>query len=341
MRLTKIFLILPFYIFYFIFNFTLSADTIVDSVYATPVLDGYVAFSQNNQSLFVNNWMYSMSAGDLGISMIEPDPNSRMRSYISFELPQIPDGYELDSVYVKLYQYICEGNSVFGEYPIWNVPGGDTMFCIMDHIDYGDELDVSDWTKGDPGDSGTLHTNIGIISDSGEDGYRYLGITDYVQYDYENGRDKTQYRIRFPIETDWDYLYDNLGFKTTTSTQIHQHPIIFLFFKLNNYIDNNFANEVSNKIFVYPNPFIGSTTIKFNSDFYIKPRSTKSQIKIYNIKGKLVKFISAAQINWKGGENKVIWDGRDENDNVLSNGLYLIKVEGKDVNVIKKVLKLN
>ena len=316
----------------------LSADTIIDSVYADPVLDGYIMFRQSIQSFMINTWMYGMAAGDLGVSMIEPDPNSRMRSYISFELPQIPDGYEIDSVYVRLYQYYSMGNDVENLFPIWDVPGGDTMFCIMDHIDYGDELDVSDWTKGDPGDSGTLHTNIGIISDIGEDGYRYFDITPYVFDDYTNGRDKTQYRIRFPIETDWDYLYDQVNFLTSFNDPEHD-PLIVIYFKSNSSIDDNTISNEDN-ILVYPNPFIGYTTIKFNSDISRKSCSTNNQIKIYNIKGKLVKCISAAQINWKGGENKVIWDGRDKNGNIVSNGVYLIRIESKDVNFIKRVLKL-
>ena len=35
----------------------LTADTIIDSVYATPELDGDIIFSQNDQICYVNNWM--------------------------------------------------------------------------------------------------------------------------------------------------------------------------------------------------------------------------------------------------------------------------------------------
>jgi len=338
MKHTKILLIFAFSIFYFIFTFTLSADTIIDSVYSTPELDGDIFFSQNNQSFTVYILPTYMGPGDIGMVGIWPDPNSRYRSYASFELPQIPDGYEVDSVYIRLYQSGAIGNEFTG-FPIWNVPGGDTMFCIMDHIDYGDYLDSSDWTKGDPGDYGTLHTNIGIISDSAEVGYRYLDITTYVLDDYNN-RDKTQYRIRFPIETDWDYLGDGLFFITSDSDFINHRPIMYIYFEPDIAIDSDTVVYMNDYISIYPNPFCCFTTIKFNTYTYTQQGLAKNQIKIYNIKGKLVKCISAAQINWKGGENKVIWDGRDENDNVVSNGIYLIKIECKDVNVIKKVIKL-
>ncbi|MBL7086981.1 MAG: hypothetical protein ISS28_07805, partial [Candidatus Cloacimonetes bacterium] len=320
----------------------LSADTIIDSVYSTPELDGYIFFSQQYQSLSVNNWMIHMGAGDTGTDPIANDPNSRGRSYVSFEMPEIPEGYALDSVYIRLYQYSCYGNSVHGQYPDWNVPGGDTMFCIMDHIDYGNELDVSDWTKGDPGDPGTIHTNIGIISDRAEYGYRYFDITPYVWDDYENDRDKTQYRIRFPIETDWDFLSDNVIFKTTTTTYVYQHPIIFLYFSSTNSVEKD-INEISYNVKSYPNPFNTSTTISFNTcsryreDIFVE---------VYNVKGQRITTLLTSRYG-TGNRTEVLWDGRNMDGNVVSYGLYLIKIsarggssfggEDNEVNVIKKV----
>jgi len=237
--------------FYSLFTALLSADTIIDSVYSTPELDGDICFSQNNQSCSVYT-LGVIGPGDSGMIGIPPDPNSRMRSYVSFELPQIPNGYEVDSVYIRLYQTFSAGNEQSGVFPIWDVPGGDTMFCIMDHIDYGNQLDVSDWSKGDPGDPGTLHTNIGIISDSAEVGYRCLDITDYVLDDYNSSRDKSQYRIRFPIETDWDYLAEWLCF-VPGCANLEYAALIVLYFTLDNSIDDN-PFPVDNNFSVYPNP---------------------------------------------------------------------------------------
>lgn len=312
----------------------LTAETVIDSVYADPILDGCIMFRQSIQSFMINTWLYGMAAGDLGISMIEPDPNSRMRSYISFELPQIPDGYELDSVYVRLYQYYSMGNDVENVFPIWDVTGGDTMFCIMDHIDYGNELDVSDWTKGDPGDSGTLHTNIGIISESEEDGYRYLGISDYVLDDYNNSRDKTQYRIRFPIETDWDYRYDQVNYLTSFNDPEHD-PLIVLYFSSNNFIDDEVVYDAP-CVSVYPNPFINTMTISFTAQ-----HQQARNFGIYNVKGQLVRTLEFSQKT--SGSYFVFhaeWDGKDEMGNVMSNGIYLIMIENDEVNVIKKVMKI-
>lgn len=327
MKNTKILLILAFSIFYFIFTALLSADTIIDSVYSTPELDGYIKFSQNNQNYIVYT-LLDIYVGDLGIAMVPPyDPNSRTRGYVSFVLPQVPYGYEVDSAYVVLYQLYCFGNNFYG-FPIWNVPGGDTMFCIMDHIDYGDYLDPSDWTKGDPGDPGTLHTNIGIISDSAENDYRYLDITDYVLDDYNSSRNKTQYRIRFPIETDWDYRFDYLVFHATAENDI-RNPLIMIYYKSNNSIgDNTFP--VTKNISLYPNPIEDELMIKFSM---FKQKEVK--ISLYNVKGQKIKDIFSGSI--KSDENMLEIDMKS-----ISNGIYFIKVDEKDRNhIVKKIIILN
>ncbi len=305
----------------------LTADTIIDSVYADPVLDGYIKFSQNNQNYTVNT-LVDIYVGDVGIAQVPPyDPNSRMRGYVSFVLPQIPDGYEVDSAYFRLYQLHSYGNDFQG-FPIWDVSCGDTMFCIMDHIDYGNYLDPSDWTKGDPGDPGTLHTNIGIISDSAEVGYRYLDITDYVLDDYTSNRDKSQYRIRFPIETDWDYRTDYLDFVTSNYTENYR-PLIVLYFTSNNSIgDTTFP--VTKNILLYPNPIEDELMIKF---YMFKQKEV--EISLYNVKGQKIKDIFSGSI--RSDENMLEIDMKS-----ISNGIYFIKVDEKDSNpIVKKIIILN
>ena len=90
------FIIFTFFILHFTF---LMSDTIIDSVYSDPLLDGEIKFSQNLQGYIINNWMYDMLLGDTDDTAVNPDPNSYLRSYISFDLPIIPEGYHVDSVY--------------------------------------------------------------------------------------------------------------------------------------------------------------------------------------------------------------------------------------------------
>ena len=309
----------------------LTADTIIDSVYATPELDGDIIFSQNDQICYVNNWMYDMGVGDSGESLVASDPNSIIRSYVSFELPQLPVGYELDSVYIRLYQFYSVGDgNIFGiqePYPLFY---GEELPCIMDHIDYGDMLDISDWTIGDAGDPGTLQSDIGCISDNGDDGYRYLDITQYLLDDYNNDRYQTQYRIRFEVDTDWDSLTDALGFLTSFDDFEHD-PMIMLFYKSISSIDDDINEEIYN-ISAYPNPFINSTTISFTAR-----QGQVREIGVYNLKGQLLRTLgfSVSDLGFSAE-----WDGRDKSGYDMSNGIYLIRIEGKDVNVIRKVMKI-
>ena len=330
MRLTKIFLILAFYIFYFIFIFTLSADTIIDSVYADPILDGAIHFSQNTQSLEVNNWIPGMDAGDAGESMIASDPNSYARSYVSFQLLEIQDGYELDSVYVRLYQYNSIGDGdIFGNQEPFPLFYGQELPCIMDHIDYGNQLDFSDWTKGNPGDPGTLHTNIGCISNNGDDGYRYLDITEYVLDDYNNDRDKTQYRIRFEVDTDWDYLTDALGFSTSNSAAVNHRPLIFIYFTSNISIEDN-QFPIVNNFSLYPNPVKSELICKFSM-----VKQNEVEISLFNIKGQKVRNVLNRFV--RAGDNSLTIDMK-----CLNEGIYLLKVDVRNSNpVIKKIVKLN
>jgi len=91
----------------------------------------------------------------------------------------------------------------------------------------------------------------------------------------------------------------------------------------------------------YPNPFSTSTTISFNlaTDLRGLP-----QIKIYNIKGQLVKQFkrqSPIKLGIKGKNIEVVWDGKDENGKQLPSGIYLFKLITKDYqSAVKKMILL-
>ncbi|MGC9337742.1 MAG: C25 family cysteine peptidase [Candidatus Cloacimonadia bacterium] len=83
----------------------------------------------------------------------------------------------------------------------------------------------------------------------------------------------------------------------------------------------------------YPNPFSTSTTISFNVHS-ASWRTEDAEIKIYNIKGQLVK-----QFKIKIKE-EVVWDGTEQNGKELSNGIYFycLKVGDKLVDTKKCLL---
>ncbi|MCK4339139.1 MAG: T9SS type A sorting domain-containing protein [Candidatus Cloacimonetes bacterium] len=84
----------------------------------------------------------------------------------------------------------------------------------------------------------------------------------------------------------------------------------------------------------YPNPFSSSTTISFFNTKNTK--NTKNiEIKIYNVKGQLVKQLSI--FNCK---SSIDWDGKDENGKLLSNGIYFYRftIDDKIIDTKKCVI---
>jgi flagellar hook assembly protein FlgD len=66
------------------------------------------------------------------------------------------------------------------------------------------------------------------------------------------------------------------------------------------------------------------------------------KIKIYSIAGRLIQELTVWRANLRIGFNRVPWDGRDRDGDVLSNGVYLYKVvmsiDGKSEEVIQKLV---
>ena len=97
----------------------------------------------------------------------------------------------------------------------------------------------------------------------------------------------------------------------------------------------------------YPNPFGASTTISFSAtDFHrLSPLDSEhltgqAQIRIYNLKGQLVKQLSIfnSQLNWE--QSSIKWNGKDENGRELSNGIYFYQLQTGDYVETKKMVIL-
>jgi len=83
----------------------------------------------------------------------------------------------------------------------------------------------------------------------------------------------------------------------------------------------------------YPNPFNPVTTISFELKF-----DSKVDLSIYNIKGQLVKVL--INKNLETGNHKIIWDGKDFQNNKLPSGLYLYKLQTDSYSQVKKMIML-
>ncbi|MCK4359821.1 MAG: T9SS type A sorting domain-containing protein, partial [Candidatus Cloacimonetes bacterium] len=117
-----------------------------------------------------------------------------------------------------------------------------------------------------------------------------------------------------------------------TSANIYEYSTISIDEELQQVNDIQFTN--------YPNPFSTSTTISFN----IHRRDTKNaEIKIYNVKGQLVKCLecgeSLSTIAPTYRDYSINWNGKDENGKQVPSGIYFCKLKvGKETIVRKMVL---
>ncbi|RKX70009.1 hypothetical protein DRP43_03805 [candidate division TA06 bacterium] len=96
----------------------------------------------------------------------------------------------------------------------------------------------------------------------------------------------------------------------------------------------NSVELIGIQLFNYPNPFSNFTTIFF---FNTKP-TKNTKIKIYNIKGQLVKQLKIK--NLKFNINEVVWDGKDESGRQLPSGIYFYRLHTDTFTSTKKCIIL-
>ncbi|NIV13270.1 MAG: T9SS type A sorting domain-containing protein [Aliifodinibius sp.] len=81
----------------------------------------------------------------------------------------------------------------------------------------------------------------------------------------------------------------------------------------------------------YPNPFNPTTTISFGL-----PKRDDVRLVIYDILGKQIRTLFSGRIN--SGYHNYIWDGRDQQGNIVSAGVYIYRLQGNYVDLSRKML---
>ncbi|MDY6915893.1 MAG: choice-of-anchor J domain-containing protein [Candidatus Cloacimonadota bacterium] len=81
----------------------------------------------------------------------------------------------------------------------------------------------------------------------------------------------------------------------------------------------------------YPNPFNPTTAIEFSL-----PQNSKVELTIYNSKGQKIKTLINS--NLSAGEHVIYWDGKDENGDAMSSGVYLYMLKNGNKRLTNKML---
>jgi len=87
----------------------------------------------------------------------------------------------------------------------------------------------------------------------------------------------------------------------------------------------------------YPNPMKDNTHFTMN----LSQIPDELQLRIYTVAGRLIKEMSINSSNLKVGFNSIPWDGRDQDGDIIANGVYLYKVilkkDNKSVSITEKL----
>ncbi|MFO7446229.1 MAG: T9SS type A sorting domain-containing protein, partial [Ignavibacteriaceae bacterium] len=83
----------------------------------------------------------------------------------------------------------------------------------------------------------------------------------------------------------------------------------------------------------YPNPFNPTTSINFSL-----PSEGDVSLVIYNILGKRIKTLVDEYKT--AGRYNVSWNGRDDNGNSVSSGIYFYSLRSSGLSTVKKMIML-
>ena len=195
----------------------------------------------------------------------------------------------------------------------------------------------------------TSHWLNGVASDPIGDGYSYL------QLDARRTGELTTTSADPVFE--WAYEHEGIaGLRYSGGS----HKLVYYAFGMENLMDESPRNEILDKtanwlgVTVgiednteenpilpkelslsqnYPNPFNPQTTITYNL-----PTNTNICLSIYNVNGQLVRTLTNTKQN--AGTYSIEWNGKDNNNNILSSGLYFYRLDTDNESITRKMLLL-
>jgi hypothetical protein len=154
-----------------------------------------------------------------------------------------------------------------------------------------------------------------------------LDVTASVQEDYNTARDKTQYRLRFLVNCDWDNWGDLLRYHSGNAYDYDCPYIIYTWWDGVNSAED-YELEISNfELKAYPNPFNSNTTISYKLN---NEQNEQISLEIYNIKGQ--KVLSKMNLP---SEGFVLWNCENQ-----TSGIYLVKISNSKHRYVKKITYL-
>ncbi len=120
---------------------------------------------------------------------------------------------------------------------------------------------------------------------------------------------------------------------TLTSALLTEPVVIEFTFYPENFVngsDDLTIDPINIGLSNYPNPFNPSTTISYE---LTQQELINANITIYNTKGQIIR-----NYNHLNSNGSIIWDGRDNNGNIVNSGVYFYKLDCIKTSKIKKMI---
>lgn len=291
-----------------------SKHEIVDSLLAVDELSGSIYYQQNYLTVDANwqegqtyigdyyDWGWMVRFASIG--------------YLSFEVPIISVGYELQSASLRIYIQTWSGNNN-GSYPIFDY-GNTTVFPqgILEHVDYGDTFNSIDVFPSSVYSVYTFFDHETLVPPC----WVSFDVTDCLRMSIDENMSLTQFRLYLNGFSDWDNREDYIVYDSYSIPQLPHSPKIVYTLSDGTSVTDPTLPQPQLAISCYPNPFTERSTISIKSS---EPGFSK--LNIYNIKGQLIRsYVNSSK---SSGDHTFQWDGRDDTGKLVSGGIYIAVVE--------------
>jgi hypothetical protein len=141
--------------------------------------------------------------------------------------------------------------------------------------------------------------------------------------------------VNFPVDSPSSYLlFDMLGDSACFNSQNGQLEIPIGPYPVYVVKGNSFDTVTPEKFTVsqnYPNPFNPSTTISFGV-----PKAGNIKLVIYDILGRQVRILFNGDM--KASEQRIRWDGRDNEGKVVGSGIYFYDIEYRGNHIARRMV---
>ncbi len=154
---------------------------------STKSLDGFLSSNQTGS----NNTEIRIGKNENLVS----------RGFISFDISTLPQGANILEATLRIYQAQVIGKPFLSKNSL-----------VVDHLNFGDTLDFSDYS------TPSLLSSFATISNDSKIGWKEIKVTNQLKDDSSNGRSRSQFRLHLQEETKEENSNHFLVFEASENT---------------------------------------------------------------------------------------------------------------------------